>query len=126
MPVIAIDLPFPPSVNALWKMGRNRRTGKRNMYRSKRYVGWLRQADGEWMAQKPRGPFKTIEGPFTVHLNLSRPDKRLRDDHNFLKAPMDWAQHAGIIRNDGDSVKSTTGWVEDCEAPMGARLIITC
>jgi Holliday junction resolvase RusA-like endonuclease len=95
------------------------------MYRSKAYIAWLRQADGEWMIQKPRGPFKTIEGAFTVQLKLSRPDRRKRDDHNFLKATMDWAQHAGIIRDDGNSLKSTTGWVEDCEAPMGARLIFT-
>lgn len=125
MPVIAIDLPFPPSVNALWRIGKTR-SGKRFMYRSKPYVSWLRQADGEWMAQKPRGPFKTIDGAFRIQIKLSRPDKRSRDSDNYSKAPQDWLQHAGIIRNDSNSTETRIGWVTDEEAPMGMRLIITC
>ena len=121
---VCIDLPFPPSVNALWKMGRSRR-GRRIMYRSKPYISWLRQADIEWMVQKPRGPFKTIEGPFKIRIMLSRPDRRSRDSDNYSKAPQDWLQRAGIIKNDKNSLETRIGWVTDEEAPVGMRLIIT-
>ena len=124
--IVTIDLPFPPSVNRIWRIGINRKTGKRFIHRSKRYVSWLKQANLEWMAQKPRGPFKTITTPFKTHLKLSRPDKRRRDDGNYHKVVMDWAQRAQIIKDDCLSLETRIGWVEDVEAPMGARLILSC
>lgn len=123
--MIRIELPFPPSQNRLWRMGRHRRTRKRIMYRSPHYLRWLKDADIQWLMQKPRGPFKTVEGAFKVHLKLSRPDRRSRDSDNYLKAPLDWAQRVQIIANDKLSLESTVGWVTDEEAPMGAVLIIT-
>lgn len=125
MPVITVDLPFPPSVNKVWRIGRNRKTGKRFVYRSKPYITWLKCADAEWLAQKPRGMFQTIVGPFTARIMLSRPDKRRRDDSNYHKAVMDWAQRAGIIKDDANSIETRSGWVTDEEAPMGMRLIIS-
>lgn len=121
--IVSIDLPFPPSVNSLWKMGRSR-TGKRIMYRTKRYISWLNEADVQWLIQKPKGRFPTIEGPFRLQILLSRPDRRSRDCDNLLKAPLDWAQHAGIISNDKNSLENRVGWATDEEAPMGMRLII--
>lgn len=95
------------------------------MYRSKPYMRWLKEADVQWLVQKPRGPFKTIEGPFKARIMLSRPDRRSRDCDNFIKVPIDWAQHAGIIKNDKNSLETRSGWVTDEEAPMGARLVIS-
>lgn len=126
MPVIAIDLPFPPSVNRVWRVKTNPKTGKRYGYRSAPYMKWLKQADNQWLEQKPRGPFKTIEGPFSIRIMLSRPDKRSRDCDNYSKAPMDWLQRAAIIKNDSLSMETRIGWVTDEEAPAGMRLIINC
>lgn len=77
------------------------------------------------MAQKPPGPFPTINQDFKYTLILSRPDRRHRDSRNYDKAPLDWAQQAGIIKNDKLGVDSRVRWGTDDEAPMGARLIIT-
>lgn len=122
--VIRIELPFPPSQNGIWRQGRGRQ-GRGRVYRSKGYMRWLAQANGEWLAQKPRGPFKAIEGKFKTLLLLSRPDKRSRDSDNYNKAPLDWAQRAGIVTNDKNSQETTVRWVTDEEAPMGAVLILT-
>lgn len=86
---------------------------------------WLKAADLQWLIQKPKGAFKTIEGPFTAQLKLSRPDKRRRDSDNYHKVVMDWAQRAGIIKDDCNSLETRVGWVTDEEAPTGAVLIIT-
>lgn len=124
--MIRIELPFPPSQNRIWVGGRGRKkAGPWRIYRNPSYVEWLKQADLQWLSQKPRGPFKTIDGPFKVHLKLSRPDRRVRDIDNYHKVVMDWAQRAGIIKNDCNSVETRSGWVTDEEAPMGAVLLIT-
>lgn len=88
-------------------------------------MAWLKEADGCWLEQKPVGRFKTIDGKFNVHLKLTRPDRRRRDADNYLKVVLDWAQHAGIIKDDCNSQDNRTSWVTDEEAPMGAVLIIT-
>lgn len=123
---VRIDLPFPPSQNRIWVGGRGRnKAGPWRIYRSKQYLTWMKVADGEWLAQKPKGAFKTIEGPFKAQLKLSRPDKRRRDSDNYHKVVMDWAQRVGIIKDDCNSLETRVGWVTDEEAPMGAVLIIT-
>lgn len=120
---VRIALPFPPSVNALWRIGRSG-GGKRFLYKTKAYRSWLQAADIEWLSQKPRGPFKTIDGPFKAQVLLSRPDRRSRDSDNYLKAPLDFAQRVGIISNDCNSLESRAVWVTDEEAPEGMVLII--
>ena len=121
--IVTIDLPFPPSQNSIWKVGKSR-SGKRIVYRSKPYMRWLREADAQWLVQKPRGRFKTIDGPFTIRIMLSRPDKRSRDCDNMAKAPIDFLQRVGIIKNDSLSEETRVGWVEDSEAPMGMRVVV--
>src|SRR3972149_3675555 len=107
--MIRIELPFPPSQNHIWRSGRGR------VYRDKKYLSWLKQADLQWLSQKPRGPFKTIEGAFDVELKLSKPDKRRRDIDNYHKVVTDWAQRAGIIKDDCNTRKTTSTWVTDEE-----------
>jgi Holliday junction resolvase RusA-like endonuclease len=123
--MVRLELPFPVSVNGVWRMGRNRRTGKRIVYRSKPYISWLKDATVQWLIQKPKGPFKTIEGAFDVEIRLSRPDRRRRDADNYHKVVTDFAQRAGIIKDDCNIRKTSTSWVTDEEAPMGMVLIIT-
>lgn len=122
---VRIDLPFPPSVNKVWRIGKNRKTGKRYIYRPDGYVRWIKQADLQWLTQKPPGHFETITGLFKTRIMLSRPDKRHRDEHNYHKGVMDWAQRVGIISDDKNSLETLSGWVTDEEAPLGMVLIIT-
>lgn len=76
------------------------------------------------MAQKPPGLFPVLDQPFEYVLILSKPDNRRRDSRNYDKAVLDWAQRAGIIKDDVLAVDSRIRWGLDEEAPMGARLII--
>ena len=117
--MIRIELPFPPSQNAIWRSGRGR------VYRAKSYTNWLTQAYHEWLAQKPKGPFKTVEGLFDIELKFSRPDRRKRDLDNYHKVVTDFLQQAQIIKNDCNMRKTTSMWVADEEAPMGVVVLLT-
>jgi Holliday junction resolvase RusA-like endonuclease len=110
---IVIDLPMPPSVNAIW------RSGRRRVFRSAAYTNWIRLADAELMARR-QFPKKKIEGPFAAHITLSR---KVRGDlDNRVKGLLDFLQSREIIRNDSDCQRLT---VERGEAAAGCRLTLT-
>jgi crossover junction endodeoxyribonuclease RusA len=113
---LVLELPFPPSVNRLWRVGKGGR-----MYRSRPYMRWLKRAGLEWMVQRVNSPIKRIDGPFTAEIILCAPDKRRRDVDNLAKAAMDALVHFGIIVDDSLCRKVTIGWGE---APTGCRVII--
>jgi Holliday junction resolvase RusA-like endonuclease len=105
---IALDLPKPPSINALW-----RSHGKR-VYRSREYVLWADAADAVAMAsgQYPKRP---IGGPFEACITLRRQARG--DLDNFAaKAIFDWLQSRDIIRNDSDCERIVAAWgdIEGC------------
>jgi Holliday junction resolvase RusA-like endonuclease len=109
---IVINLPTPPSVNAIW------RSGRRRVFRSKTYLGWIRAADAEILARRQM-PKKRIEGPFTAHITLSQ--KVRGDIDNRIKGLLDFLQSREIIRNDSDCKRLT---VERGEAEAGCRLTL--
>lgn len=123
--MIRVELPFPVSMNRVWRVGRHKRSGKRIVYRSPQYQKWIKEADSQWLIQKPRGSFKTIDGSFNARVMLSRPDKRSRDCDNLAKGVLDFAQRVGIIKNDNNALEIRSGWVTSEEAPMGCVLIIS-
>lgn len=86
-----INLPFPPSVNSLYA-GRGRR------FKSKRYKNWIIKARGELWSQ----PFKPIteKKPLQITYTFGRPDKRVRDCANFIKAVDDFLVSEGVIPDD--------------------------
>jgi len=88
--VTIIVLPFPPSVNVLYA-GRGRR------YKSKRYVRWEIEARNALRSQ-PFTPLGKI--PLQAHYRFGRPDARIRDICNFIKAPDDLMVHEGVIADD--------------------------
>ena len=76
--MIRIVLPFPPSVNRLW-----RTTKGGGMYRSQEYAAWRKHA--EWaVAGQVKG--KAILGEYTLEIVAVKPDKRRRDLGNLEKA----------------------------------------
>jgi crossover junction endodeoxyribonuclease RusA len=90
--MIRIVLPFPPSVNRLW-----RTTKGGGMYRSPEYAAWRKQA--EWaVAGQVKG--KKIAGEYTLEITAVKPDKRRRDLGNLEKAVSDILQHAKVIEDD--------------------------
>lgn len=109
-------LPWPPSLNRLWRYGRGR------VYRSKVYKQWIKAADDYWLMQKPRQKIKQIKGPFQIELILIPPNNRARDQDNHSKAVLDWAQRVEIIENDALCRDSHVYYGEGKEP--GVRLIV--
>lgn len=117
---ITLDLPLPPSVNRLWKIGKNRKSGKRQMYRSPEYERWLVAAGWEVQRQKPGLPVKTIHGLYSLSVRL-----RLgvgSDLDNRIKAISDLLQAQGIIENDKLCRKLEVIWEDDL--PVECRITL--
>lgn len=91
-----LTLPFPPSVNGLF-----RNVPMRGRVKTKRYESWLKLAMGELMVQRAR----PVYGPVRIAFWYSPPDRRPRGLDNYLKAPLDLLVKAGIIENDEQAVR---------------------
>lgn len=76
------------------------------------------------MQQKPTCKIKSIQGHYTLHLELNPPDKRKRDIGNFEKAVSDWLQSMGIVENDNLCQHQEFVWCEDPSATYGCRVTI--
>src|SRR5512147_2723677 len=87
---ISLNLPWPPSVNAIW------RKNKRSVYRSSKYVSWIKQAS--WIAKL--GKHQPIKGEFSATIILNPPDKRRIDIDNRVKVLLDLAQKVSLIDDD--------------------------
>ncbi len=73
-------LPFPPSVNSLYP-GLGRR------HKSARYKEWSDDAMRALIAQRPHPYYRE---PVRIIYAFGRPDKRVRDVENYLKAMSDF------------------------------------
>jgi len=118
---ITLDLPLPPSVNRLWKIGKNRATGKSQMYRSPEYVEWVLEAGLEIMAQKPKLTTKALSGSYSMIIKMA-PRSSLADADNFLKAISDLLQKHNIIENDKLCRKLLVVWDE--KLPVACRVTV--
>lgn len=117
--VRTVDLPFPPSVNRLWRSTAGR---KNAVYLSPQYKSWKLGADAAAMNQRAlRG--RRIDTPFEASILLNL-ESGWGDADNRIKAVMDWAQRVQLIKNDRDCMKLTVEWVLPSQAPLGCRLTI--
>jgi crossover junction endodeoxyribonuclease RusA len=108
--MIRIILPFPPSVNRLWRASK---TG--GVYKSDKYATWSTHA--KWSVRE-QVRSKKLEGPFKLTILAVRPDKRRRDLDNLFKATLDCLQAAGVVADDCNAVWLEARWVEkgpECE-----------
>ncbi len=85
-----IQLPYPPSVNSIWKP-----TGKGGIYKDTRAKAWATEAG--WLV---RASGVKVRGPFIFSLTAHRPDNRARDLDNLAKVVLDALQAGGAIEND--------------------------
>ena len=92
MKEIKLILPFPPSVNRLW-----RTTKSGGMHRSTEYSSWCKHA--EW-ASVTQIKGQKITGKYTLEIVAVRPDKRRRDLGNLEKAVSDLLQKIKVIQDD--------------------------
>ena len=128
---IIVDLPFPISVNRIW------RGSGRHVYRSKEYMAWINQAGLLWNVQKRGGtvlPSKgypksvaditPIKGVYSLHIIFHPPDKRRRDIGNLEKVCSDFIQSVGLIEDDHYCRELHLVYGSSNDAPYGARLTI--
>ncbi|MCB9838226.1 MAG: RusA family crossover junction endodeoxyribonuclease [Phycisphaeraceae bacterium] len=89
-PNLAIDLPYPPSVNHYWRRVGTRTLISREGRRHRRDVCAALAALG-------RAP---MTGRLSVSIVVHPPDRRRRDLDNLAKALLDALEHAGAYRDD--------------------------
>lgn len=118
MPSITLDLPYPVSVNLIW------RSAKGKVYKSPEYINWINQAFLTWMIQKPKCSIRRIEGYYCLSIVVCPPDNRKRDLDNLIKVIQDFLQTDGIVENDSLCRDLRIRFGNHQEAPMGARLTI--
>ena len=103
--LVRVALPFPPSVNNLFATGSG---GRR--FRSRRYLGWARQAGWDLLAQRT----PAISGPVAISVHLTPPDRaKRRDADNYLKPILDLLVAHGVLPADDARVVRQVGaqWV---------------
>jgi Holliday junction resolvase RusA-like endonuclease len=118
-----IDLPFPPSVNRIWRSQQATNGRKIGVYLSAEYRAWSKHADIAVIANGSWRSRVAMPAEFTAVIQLNRA-QRAGDIDNRIKAVLDWAQRAQIIGNDRLCEALTARWVATIEAPSGCRLIL--
>ena len=113
--MIQVTLPYPPSVNGIW-----RHAGKKS-YLTAKAKDWKLSAAWAVKAALLSGS-KPVMGPFNVHLEVGRPDKRKRDLDNLIKVVLDSVKDGGAIRDDSDAQSIHAQWVDDLK---GVRVTVT-
>ena len=119
---VVIDLPYPPSVNRLW---RSTAAEKNRVYLSPSYVKWKGAADAlllgsrGWRAKK-------ITGAFHIDISLCPTSQgHPRGDlDNRIKAVLDYLQRIEIIANDKNCQRLLAEWVDLARAPHGCRVTL--
>jgi crossover junction endodeoxyribonuclease RusA len=87
---VTVFVPWPPSLNRLW------RSGKGRVYRDAKYIRWLN--DAGWAIKQAK--CGKIKGKFTAEIVLTPPNKRRIDMDNRMKAIFDLAQKLELIEDD--------------------------
>lgn len=94
--MITIDLPFPVSVN---KMYRNASKGRK---KTDRYRVWLRAAMNEIITQRVQWRVPRVPGKINVAIQIERKDNRKRDIDNLIKCCLDVMVEMNVIDDDSN------------------------
>lgn len=111
-----INLPVPPSANALWRY--NRQNGK--PYLTDRYKSWKRVADNYYLTQKR--DLEPITGRYRLTLTIDMKHKGRSDLDNRVKALSDYLQRVGLIENDKLCDGITLRWGK---TELGCKVVLT-
>lgn len=86
-----LELPYPPSVNHIWRRVGSRTVISREGRRYRKDV---------CAALAARGRPQRLEGRLAVRITVCPPDHRRRDLDNVQKSLLDALAHAGVYRDD--------------------------
>ena len=107
---VELTLPLmPPSINELWQIAKNHKTGKAFLRRSDKYEKW--RTDMIPFAKR-KG---CIVGPYVLTVQLQRPSARADIDNYAFKAINDVLADAGVIGNDCHCEMLSARWVTSGE-----------
>jgi Holliday junction resolvase RusA-like endonuclease len=115
--VTVLDLPFPPSVNRLWRAGKG---GNSRVHLSPAYRAWKDEADALIRSTAGLRGVSRINGLFAAEIVLNVRE-RAGDLDNRIKAVLDIAQRYGLIKDDRylDNLQVCYG-----DIPRGCRLTL--
>jgi crossover junction endodeoxyribonuclease RusA len=99
--MIKLQLPFPPSVNAAYGNGGN----KRGRHKTAVYKTWEKLA-----AIGVKDSHRQALGPYSISICLERPDKRRRDIDNYVKVLSDFIVAHGIVKDDSLCERLSMTW----------------
>lgn len=100
---IRFRLPFPPSVNGLF------RNFIRGRVKTGQYKKWIKEAFIVFEKQT----FFRLPGRVTIKILLFRPDKRKRDLDNYVKALLDFLVAQGVIEDDSTVQSLMVAWAKE-------------
>jgi len=109
--MIRITLPYPPSINAAYANGGN----KRGRHKTAAYKAWEQHA-GMFIKDSHRQKL----GPYSLHIALKRPDKRRRDLGNVEKVISDLLVAHGVVKDDCLAERITLQW----DAGLDAECVV--
>lgn len=90
-----IILPWPVSLNAMYKNVRRNRRAPSRAYRL-----WKEAAQNHLLSQRIKIPKNPLDFRLALTITLQAPDRRKRDISNFIKAPEDFLVERGFIMDD--------------------------
>lgn len=108
-----IHLPFPVSVNAMY-----RNVSGRGRVKTKRYKEWIKAAE----AGLGGDPLGFVAGPVMLQIFVRRPDKRKRDISNLIKGVEDFLVTKNIIEDDSLVEDLNIAW--DQSVPDGCYVFV--
>lgn len=121
---VTLDLPYPPSVNRIWKHASTAMT-KGKVYLAPSYVKWRKAAEKQLFVT-PGWSTRRIVGAFAATIALAPPVKHPRGDlDNRIKAVLDFLQQSSIVKNDRDCEALSVFWASQEAAPLGCRVTVT-
>ena len=101
--MVALTVPFPPSVNNLFMNAKNH-----GRILSTSYKAWRDAAHAHLVRQ----PFQCVRGQFVMTIRLQRPDKRRRDCSNYIKALEDFLVERHVLPDDSECQRVTIEWLQ--------------
>jgi Holliday junction resolvase RusA-like endonuclease len=107
---MSLVLPMPPSVNGAYRNVPGVGRVKTRVYRD-----WATEA-ALLMKIQARG---RIDGPYAIHVEVDRPDKRRRDLSNLLKVLEDTIVAQGLVEDDSLCERIKMRWTEKIDGRPG-------
>lgn len=125
--MIRLNLPYPPSVNHIWRRVKNKTVLSAEARRYRKSVTdtvMLAKQTGGALAVSTTGWYLPLTGRVAISITFVPPDRRRRDLDNCLKAVLDALTHAGVWRDDELVDRLEVVRADPCPAaPMLAAVI---